>query len=293
MFFIQFCCVGGDDVAEINTPDKLSLEATMINQNFSQQVIRAGAEDGVQKTFDEANPFYEEPEAGAPAATTPASIAYRYRKFTMHHGMKVVVRCELHSWVPKKTALANGGYRTETSPAHINVSEAKNTHFCNSYSFNEWDSRYSGGINWRQKVDGQRGAVLATEVKNNSCKVGKWTAQSILSGVELMKIGYVSRTAPSNAAEHLIVAAQSFKPKDLAQQIALSVTNMWGIVKTIVDLVMQQEDGKYVLLKDPNKPAIRLFSVPPNTFEDSDEEVDDMSDLDEKEEKENQGEESD
>ena len=42
----------------------------------------------------------------------------------------------------------------------------------------EWDSKYSGGVNWRQKIDTQKGAVLATELKNNSCKLAKWTAQA-------------------------------------------------------------------------------------------------------------------
>lgn len=33
-----------DDIDEINHPEKLSLEATMINQNFSQQIIKEGSE---------------------------------------------------------------------------------------------------------------------------------------------------------------------------------------------------------------------------------------------------------
>lgn len=35
----------------------------------------------------------------------------------------------------------------------------------------------------------QRGAILATELKNNSAKLAKWTAQSILGGADVMKIG--------------------------------------------------------------------------------------------------------
>jgi len=62
-----------------------------------------------------------------------------------------------------------------------------------AYALNEWDSAESGGINWRQKIDSQRGAVLATELKNNSAKLAKWTAQSILAGADIMKVGYVSR----------------------------------------------------------------------------------------------------
>lgn len=39
----------GDDAEAINHPDKLSLEATMVNQSFSQQVLLAEVE-GVRKT---------------------------------------------------------------------------------------------------------------------------------------------------------------------------------------------------------------------------------------------------
>ena len=80
-----------------------------------------------------------------------------------------------------------------------------------------------------------------------------------------MKLGYVSRVAAGNAYEHVILATQFFKPKDFATQINLSVNNMWGIVKMICELVLNKEDGKYVLLKDPNKATVRLYSVPPGT----------------------------
>jgi translation initiation factor 3 subunit D len=44
-----------------------------------------------------------------------------------------------------------------------------------------------------------------------------------------------------------------FKPKDFAGQINLSLTNVWGIVKMLCELLLSKPDGKYVLLKDPNK----------------------------------------
>lgn len=144
--------------------------------------------------------------------------------------------------------------------------------FMTVYALNEWDSRYAGGVEWRQKIDTQFGAVLATELKNNSSKFAKWTAQSVLAGADLMKLGFVSRVARANAYEHVILGTQFLKPTELAQQIALSVTNMWGIIKMIADLMMNQEDGKYVLLKDPNKATVRLYSVPLNTFETDEEE---------------------
>ena len=35
---------------------------------------------------------------------------------------------------------------------------------------------------------------------------------------------------------------------------------------------MAQQDGKYLIVKDPNKPILRLYDIPDNTFESEDEE---------------------
>jgi len=129
----------------------------------------------------------------------------------------------------------------------------------------------TNAINWREKIDSQRGAVIATEIKNNSCKLAKWTAQSLLAGADQMKIGFVSRVAKNNAYEHAILATQFSRPKDFAAQITLSEGNMWGIIKMLIDLFQKQPEGKYVLMREPNRPAVRLYSVPPGTFEDDDE----------------------
>ena len=47
----------------------------------------------------------------------------------------------------------------------------------------------SGGVDWRARLDNQRGAVLATELKNNSCKLAKWTVQAMLAGSDQLKFG--------------------------------------------------------------------------------------------------------
>jgi len=62
----------------------------------------------------------------------------------------------------------------------------------NIKALNEWDPRFSCGVDWRQKLDVQRGAVLANELKNNSCKLAKWTIQALLAGSDYIKFGYVS-----------------------------------------------------------------------------------------------------
>jgi translation initiation factor 3 subunit D len=42
---------------------------------------------------------------------------------------------------------------------------------------------------------------------------------------------------------------------------------MWGIVKSIVDLFLKLNEGKYVLVKDPSKPQVRIYEVPTDVFE--------------------------
>lgn len=58
-----------------------------------------------------------------------------------------------------------------------------------------------------------------------------------------------------------------YKPRDFASQMNLNLANGWGIVRTIVDMVLKMDDGKYVIVKDPNKSVIRLYAVPAHTFE--------------------------
>ncbi|CAM9165763.1 unnamed protein product, partial [Phaeothamnion confervicola] len=128
------------------------------------------------------------------------------------------------------------------------------------------------------KIDSQRGAILATELKNNSAKLARWTAQSILAGADQMKIGYVSRAAKNNCYEHVVLGTQFYKPREFATQITLSINNMWGIVKMLVELFLRQEDGKFVMVKDPNKAVVRVYAVPPGTFEDDEEEEDEEED---------------
>jgi len=228
-----------DENDEINHPEKLSFEATKINQNFCQQVLK---EDENRKNYDP-NPFYDDTFNNE---GEPASVAYRYRKFTLGN-IRIVARCELHAWL---------------------MSKKNEEQLMTVYALNEWDSKYSGGVNWRQKIDQQqRGAVLATELKNNSNKLAKWTAQSILAGADLMKLGFVSRVGPTNAYDHVILETQTFKPKEIAAQTNLSINNMWGIVKMIAELLLKKEDGKYVLMKDPNKATVRLYSIPEDAFE--------------------------
>jgi len=152
--------------------------------------------------------------------------------------------------------------------------------FVNLKALNEWDSRHSGGVDWRQKLDTQRGAVLANELKNNACKLAKWTVQSILAGADNLKFGYVTRYNVKDSSRHVILGTQKFNPVEFGQQINLNMDNAWGVVRCILDLIMAQKDGKYLIVKDPNKPILRLYDIPDTTFESEEESGESEEDTD-------------
>lgn len=62
-----------------------------------------------------------------------------------------------------------------------------------------------------------------------------------------------------------------WKPKDFARQMNLSLANGWGVVRTIADMVLQQGGERFIIVKDPNKPILRLYEVPAGTLDDEDE----------------------
>uniref|UniRef100_A0A3Q3N3N1 Eukaryotic translation initiation factor 3 subunit D n=1 Tax=Mastacembelus armatus TaxID=205130 RepID=A0A3Q3N3N1_9TELE len=232
---------------------------TYINHNFSQQCLRMGGE---RYKFPTSNPFVEEDMDKSEVA----SVAYRYRHWKLGDDIDLIVRCE-HDGVMTG---ANG----EVS-------------FINVKTLNEWDSRYCNGVDWRQKLDSQRGAVLATELKNNSYKLARWTCCAMLAGSEYLKLGYVSRYHVKDSARHVILGTQQFKPNEFASQINLSMENAWGILRCVIDICRKLDEGKYLILKDPNKQVIRVYSLPDGTFSSDEEEEEEEDEEDEEEEGEN------
>jgi len=231
----------------MNSPGALMLEATHINNVFPLQVVQ----ESQKLSMAHEHPFYD-PET---ETDPPASKAYKYRRFDLslerdEEPLHLIVRTELDA----------------VGKNNINGEDQ----FMTIKALNEFDSKAQGSggaLDWRTKLASQRGAVLATEMKNNSCKLARWTVQSILAKADTMKLGFVSRANPKNNNDHVILGVLSNKPRDFANQMALNLNNGWGIVRTIVDMCLKMDEGKYVLVKDPNKSLLRLYSVPENTFE--------------------------
>jgi len=227
-----------DDKDSINSPGSLALEATMINQNFSQQVLHR---DGKSYKFSEPNPFQTSGEV--------ASVAYKYRRWRLSDTISVIIRSEIDGVVEL---------------------QGNQESFLTIKTLNEYDPKGSG-VDWRQKLDSQRGSIMATELKNNANKIAKWLAQALLAGTDQLKLGFVSRSAPNSLLTHAILGSSTYKPSELAGQMGLNVKNMWAILKAFIDRCLKLPEGKYILLKDPNMPVVRIYDVPQNTFESEEE----------------------
>jgi translation initiation factor 3 subunit D len=251
----------------INSPSGLMMEATHINHTFPIQVVTESETAKVDMANE--HPFYNPAEETDPAA----SKAYRYRRFDLslaqdEDPLHLIVRTEVDAVVKN------------------NISG--DDQFLTIKALNEFDNKAQGSggaLDWRTKLASQRGAVMATEMKNNSCKLARWTVQAILAKADMMKLGYVliflsysllvltitsfvSRVNPKSPETHVILGVLGYKPREFAAQMNLNLANGWGIVRTIVDMVLKMDDGKFVLIKDPNKNMLRLYSVPSDTFED-------------------------
>jgi translation initiation factor 3 subunit D len=136
-------------------------------------------------------------------------VGYRYRKFELDEDTTIICRCEVDAAVEGK--------------------DENDVQFALVRAFNEWDPKT--GVNWRKQLDSQRGAVLATEMHDNANKVAKWCIQSLISGVDIIKLGYVSRALPRDPFRHCILGTQSTKPMEFAQQMNLNIRNIWGIAQ--------------------------------------------------------------
>ena len=155
----------------MNSPNALALEATYINHNFANQTIMENENSKLDMAHE--NPFYNPSEETEPLA----SKAYKYRRFDLslekdEEPLHLLVRTEIDA-VSKNNVTGDDQMLTLKA-------------------LNEFDYRAQGSggaLDWRTKLSSNRGAVVATEMKNNSCKLARWTTQAILAQADVMKLG--------------------------------------------------------------------------------------------------------
>jgi translation initiation factor 3 subunit D len=144
-----------DDRDDVNSAAALTLETTFVNDCFQQQVLKKDE----KHDLGHPNPFSIE-------EGSVANIGYRYRQWNLGNEWTLISRTEL-----------DGVMKSHDQDVFIAIK-----------ALNEYDPKASG-VDYRQKIDSQRGAVFVTEARNNSYKLARWTSQALLAGVEQIRLG--------------------------------------------------------------------------------------------------------
>ena len=163
----------------MNSAANLGLEATYINRNFSQMAVL----DSQKYSLPNSNPFYDS------SSTEPdSSVMFRYRKWSLGTDMTLIARTQVDAAISTSGSGNPISVSTVLKPKSSD-NPAAETQFVTIRALTEFDTKITNTPDWRVKLDSQRGAVIATEIKNNANKLSRWTMESILSGAEWMRVG--------------------------------------------------------------------------------------------------------
>jgi translation initiation factor 3 subunit D len=73
-------------------------------------------------------------------------------------------------------------------------------------------NEYDLSNEWRKKIkQNNKGSLISSEIKNQTCKISKWICQANLAGIDNIKLGYISRTNNKDKHGILLVENQNVK----------------------------------------------------------------------------------
>lgn len=193
---------------------------------------------------------------------------YRYRRFTVDQGTNqqynVIVRCEVDAVSPKNE-------------------------YMRLFGLLEQDK--TGREPWKKRIEQKSStSILLDEFQNNSSKISRWIALSLLSDVSMMKIGFISRTATSSSPfggdattdskKHELQAIESIPPGNLAKQLNVNYIGMWATADLIFRTIMSMGDEVCMVVKtnERNVVIVEADDDDEDSEESEEEEEDEESD---------------
>lgn len=201
------------------------MEATNVNKNVINQTAV-----GAKKIYGKEDPNFK---------SVPDKKLFRYRRWELDNKIEVVVRSEVDAYLPPKG----------------DSTEAKYVKLC---ALNEYDLANE----WRSKLESNRGAVISTEIRNNSCKVARWMCQAMLADIDEVKMAFVSRQNQKDTSKHSVLSFESYSINGLISMINYRLKDNWTIIKSLIEVLSKQEDGDFALVKQPYKQSIRIYQIP-------------------------------
>lgn len=223
--------------------------------------------------MEDENPFLEDENQVA------TRVGYLYKVWKIAEAnpetgtpeLKICIRCSVH-------------LNAESTDTEELSGEAKKS-FMNVYALNEHNPNKT---QWRQNIDTSIINILNKSIADNSFKVSRWLVQSLLADADFIKFAFVSRKQPTSNKKHVVLATHTVKTKSWAKQLNMTLDTMWNNIKHLVEIVQQKdleektkieaeggsppEMSEYILLKDFNKLAFRLYKKEMDMEDEGDEE---------------------
>lgn len=229
---LSLYAVDGDNDEHVCSPYSFSLESTLIQSKFKEAVTLKS--DGSELKFskdDKEDSMEPYPNA-----------VYRVFKWTSEASGDIEMHVKCH-------------YDTMLS----------STQFVSLFALLEqYKIDATGALlpytDWKQRIDAQRGSILITELKSNAWKLQRFILQSILTGSDQMKIGYMSRISPLSPQKgYNLLGVQFYHPTEFARQCGVDLRHCWGICKSWCELFLKMDDALYVIYKASNSKDVEVL----------------------------------
>ncbi|KAJ9440207.1 Eukaryotic translation initiation factor 3 subunit D [Diplonema papillatum] len=210
-----------------NSQPRLSDELTGVTRNFSQMIL-----DFKKEAFKQPTPPAPVPDD---MEGKPADVLYLYKKWVLPGNMLLCARTYADGVLPAK-----GNELFRAFPLLLLGSK-------------------------QALIGGQIGAIRANEIQNNCCRLVKQLAVTILAGAHHMKVGLVSRKRTDTRKAHMLHHVESVETRDQVQALSTHPKALWNILIRILTEIVKAKSGernqKFVLMRDPGKPTLRLRSA--------------------------------
>lgn len=128
---------------------------------------------------------------------------------------------------------------------------------------------------WRSQEPGR---LLINQIQRNLCNFRKWMIQMELGDVQTLKLASVSRLVSNSSSRdsHEILQVSNYTYKDLKSNTAFNTEEGWKQVRYIINQIIQQPDGDYIIIHNAYKTGkINLYKLP----DDDDQEVNEDEEL--------------
>jgi len=222
--------------AALNTAMNLMKEGTKVKHSVQYVCLN---QKKVHK-FDHPHPYQEdEDQQDLP------SHGYTYMRWPFGEGRHLLTRGQIHSFENLGTGLATDEENED------------NIKYNNIYAMNQWKMSKDA---W-ETIDNDKTAILSQQLTDNTNRVAKWALQSMFAGADKMKIVFVSRQKMINNKKHAIMGCSTIPTMKFIDLISYKFDESWSNVKYIADYFEKQEDGEYIVIRDPARNCLKVFSV--------------------------------